>query len=99
MALKTVPRFDRYIFIEQRGERVQELAGLRDAFPHLAKDIIIGQDEANGAIQELCRKDWSGRRAVLFLDPYGMQVEWATIEAGRGTRAIDCGCFSRSASE
>jgi three-Cys-motif partner protein len=26
---------------------------------------------------------------VLFLDPYGMQVEWSTIEAIAGTKAID----------
>ena len=26
---------------------------------------------------------------MLFLDPYGMQVEWKTIEAIAGTRAID----------
>lgn len=33
--------------------------------------------------------NWRGRRAVLFLDPYGMQVEWQTIEAIAGTKAID----------
>jgi three-Cys-motif partner protein len=26
---------------------------------------------------------------VLFLDPYGLQVEWATLEAVAATRAID----------
>ena len=26
---------------------------------------------------------------MLFLDPYGMQVEWKTIEAVAGTKAID----------
>ncbi|MEW6074198.1 MAG: hypothetical protein AB1726_16580 [Planctomycetota bacterium] len=29
------------------------------------------------------------RRKVLFLDPYGMQVEWVTIEAVAQTKAID----------
>ena len=29
------------------------------------------------------------RRAVLFLDPYGMQVDWVTIEAVARTKAID----------
>lgn len=32
---------------------------------------------------------WKSRRAVLFLDPYGMQVEWKTIEAIASTKAID----------
>ena len=33
--------------------------------------------------------DWRSHRAVLFLDPYGMQVEWKTIEAIAATKAID----------
>ena len=37
----------------------------------------------------MCEKDWSGHRAVLFLDPYGMEVEWKTIEAIAATKAID----------
>jgi three-Cys-motif partner protein len=40
-------------------------------------------------VQKLCDKDWTSRRAVLFLDPYGMQVEWRTIEAIAATKAID----------
>jgi three-Cys-motif partner protein len=89
MALKTAPRFHRYIVVERHAARAHELARLGDEFPHLAANISVGRDEANRAIQALRRKDWSQRRAVLFLDPYGMQVEWATIEAIAGTRAID----------
>jgi len=35
------------------------------------------------------RSNWLDHRAVLFLDPYGMQVEWETLEAVAATRAID----------
>jgi hypothetical protein len=38
---------------------------------------------------EHCDGDWSPRRAVIFLDPYGMQVEWSTIEMISNTHAID----------
>jgi len=55
----------------------------------VATDIKIHQGDANHVIQELCRKDWSRHRAVLFLDPYGMQVEWATVERIASTKAID----------
>ena len=89
IALKTEPRFDRYIFVERHRERARELTGLRSEFAHLANDIVVVRNDANAAIQDLCRKDWSKRRAVLFLDPYGMQVEWKTIEAIAGTKAID----------
>ena len=89
MALKTQPRFDRYIFIERSPKRCQELEGLKAEFPDVARDIKIKQGEANEQIRMLCKKDWSSRRAVLFLDPYGMQVEWETIEAIAATKAID----------
>lgn len=89
LALKTEPRFDRYVFIERSAERCAQLESLRADFPHLANDIQIRQGDANHEIQELCRKDWRSRRAVLFLDPYGMQVEWKTIEAIAETKSID----------
>jgi three-Cys-motif partner protein len=34
-------------------------------------------------------RDWQKERAVVFLDPYGMQVEWSTIEALAPTKGID----------
>lgn len=89
LALKTEPRFDRYVFIERSAERCAQLEALKTEFPHLAKDIQIRHGDANTEIQELCKKDWRSHRAVLFLDPYGMQVEWKTIEAIAATGAID----------
>ena len=89
LALKVEPRFDRYIFIERDAERCRELQALKAEFPDLASDIRVEQGEANAEIQKLCAKDWSSHRAVLFLDPYGMQVEWQTIEAIAKTKAID----------
>ncbi len=89
LALKVEPRFDQYIFIERASERCRQLEGLKTDFPDLATSIRIEQGDANAEIQKLCAKDWSGNRAVLFLDPYGMQVEWQTIEAIAKTNAID----------
>ncbi len=89
IALKVEPRFDRYIFIERDSNHCEQLEGLRQEFPHLAKDIKIRQGDANVVIQDLCSKDWTTRRAVLFLDPYGMQVEWRTIQQVAETGAID----------
>jgi three-Cys-motif partner protein len=88
-ALRTVPRFDSYVFIERSPARCKQLEELKSQFPHLADDIQIRKGEANLEIRRLCRKDWASRRAVLFLDPYGMQVEWETIDAIAKTKAID----------
>jgi len=88
-ALEVPLPFDRYLFVERNLERCQELEGLRDAFPKLWNRIQVIQGEANTVLQDLCDKNWVGHRAVLFLDPYGMQVDWATIEAVAKTGAID----------
>ncbi len=83
------PPFDDYTFIEKSKIKHRALLGIKEEFPHLAANIEIIQDDANSAIKNLCSEDWSARRAVLFLDPYGMQVEWSTIEAIAKTAAID----------
>jgi len=89
LALQTAPRFDKYIFIEQSKERCQQLEEMKNEFPSLAADIEIRRGDANEQIQNICSKGWGLNRAVLFLDPYGMQVEWATLEAVAHTKAID----------
>ena len=88
-ALRVKPRFDKYIFIERSTERCTQLEALKTEFAELASDIEIHQGDANDEIRALCAKDWTAHRAVLFLDPYGMQVEWQTIEAVANTKAID----------
>lgn len=89
LALQTAPRFDTYIFIERNARRCESLEALKMEFPHLSSDIRVENAEANTVLREICRKDWTRHRAVVFLDPYGMQVEWETIAAIAGTKAID----------
>lgn len=88
-ALEVDPPFHKYVFIERKLGHVAELEALKAAYPALASRIEIKRGDANHEVRALCAKQWSSRRAVLFLDPYGMQVEWATIEAIAKTRAID----------
>ena len=88
-ALKVRPRFDSYIFIEQNANRCAALEGIKQDFPEMASDISIRRGDANTEIRDMCSTNWKSHRAVLFLDPYGMQVEWETIEAIAQTEAID----------
>lgn len=90
IALEVDPPFDRYVFIEKRARRVKELETLRTDFPTKATAIQIERADANDFLKDWCQKtDWRKHRAVVFLDPYGMQVEWATLEAIAKTQAID----------
>jgi three-Cys-motif partner protein len=90
IALQLQPRLNKYIFIEKDENRFIELQKLYAEFRHLQDDIILVQDDSNLYLQDLCRnRNWGKHRAVLFLDPFGMQVEWNTIDAIAGTKAID----------
>lgn len=90
IALEVDPSFDRFVFIERDADRVRELEALRDHFPNKAEGIRVEQGDANALLKQWCQEtDWSRHRAVVFLDPYGMQVDWQTLEALAGTQAID----------
>lgn len=88
-ALEIRPSFDRYIFIEKNKKHFAELENLKTEFPLLADKIKPVNADANDYIINLCQKNWTKNRAVMFLDPYGMQVNWETIKAIASTQAID----------
>jgi three-Cys-motif partner protein len=90
IALQVEPRFHKYIFIEKSRKKARELEKLRGEFPDKADDIIIKKAEANVCLRELClNRSWAERRAVLFIDPFGMQLSWETVAAVGQTKAID----------
>lgn len=90
IALKVMPAFDRFVFIEYDDVKVRELEKLKTEFPTRASAIDVRAGDANRTIRDLCRTwDKQGTRGVLFLDPFGMQAEWATIEAIAATGCID----------
>lgn len=89
IALEIQPPFHKYIFFEKKKKHIVELHLLKQRFPNLADRIFIERGDANEKIMELCNQSWRHKRAVLFLDPFGMQVEWKTLEAIARTQAID----------
>lgn len=91
IALSLADKFHRYVFLDNKASHVQALRALvkRD-FPELDDRCQIERAEANDWLKRWCiEQDWHGWRAVAFLDPYGMSVEWATLEAIAATKAID----------
>lgn len=89
IALEVEPRFNKYIFIEKDEEKARELERLKEEFTEQANDILIINQDANQYLAQLCSGNWSKRRAVLFLDPFAMNVGWETITAIARTKAID----------
>ena len=90
IALSIDHPFGKYLFIEQSAGKARELHSLKQEFPDRADRIQIEQADANTyLLQWIKQTDWRNTRAVVFLDPYGMQVEWRLLEAIAATRAID----------
>jgi three-Cys-motif partner protein len=87
IALKVEPPFHKFTFIEQNKNKFDELCKLKDRHPE--RKILPLRGDANEHIQAICRESWDYRRAVLFLDPFGMQVPWDTIKLIASTQAID----------
>jgi three-Cys-motif partner protein len=87
-ALRADPPFHKFVFIELNAKKLAALKSLQAEHP--GNDIEIIHDDANTALKVLCGKyDWRNTRAVLFLDPYGMHVDWTTLQAIAQTGAID----------
>nr|MBA3634173.1 three-Cys-motif partner protein TcmP [Acidobacteriota bacterium] len=70
-------------------KRISELNNLKSDYPNLADKIFPISADANDYLRNFCQGDWRFKRAIVFLDPYGMQVKWNTIEAIAKTQAID----------
>ncbi|MGH6870482.1 MAG: three-Cys-motif partner protein TcmP [Rhizomicrobium sp.] len=77
------------MFVDCKRANVRELESLKVEYPEIADRIEVRYSDANEELRKFC-SDWPrNRRAVVFLDPFGNQVEWSTIEAVAATRAID----------
>ncbi|MFB0491259.1 three-Cys-motif partner protein [Methylobacterium sp. OAE515] len=92
-ALAIVPPFHDFVFIEKSRVRREALEQVRAE--HADKRIEIVPGDANAALCELVRLPRWRRgtagpvRGVVFLDPYSLQVDWATLEALAATQALD----------
>lgn len=91
IALRLDDPFDNYLFIEKSKARVSELKQVvvTEFAPRHAR-CSFQHGDANALLRQWCaERDWKKDRAVVFLDPYGMQVEWRTIEALGATKGVD----------
>ncbi len=89
-SLKIRIPFDRFYFCEGKLSNVGELERLKDEFPHLAEKMNIFHGDANEQISKYCKNEIKRNdRTVFFLDPYGNQVRWSTIEEIASTEGSD----------
>ena len=84
--------FTHYVFLERSPGRVAELENLKIEYSS-SRSIFIRHTDCTKYLKDRVaanpRIDWSKNRAIVFLDPFGMQVGWDTIEALAATKAIE----------
>jgi three-Cys-motif partner protein len=89
-ALQIKHPFDKYIFIEKQKLKAEELKKLQLEYPALAERQQVINEDANTALLRICAEfNPQLQRAVVFLDPFGNQVEWKTLTALANTKAVD----------
>lgn len=78
IALACEPPFHRLVFIEAKRRHAGALRSLKADHPH--RDITVIPGDANDELpQALAQLDRRTDRAVTFIDPYGMEVDWNTL--------------------
>jgi three-Cys-motif partner protein len=91
VALSIEHPFTRYVFVELNPARAERLRALQAKFPD--RTIHVRETDCNEYIREKLvnrsKNFWSTRRAVVFLDPFGMQVPWETVEGLASTGAVE----------
>jgi three-Cys-motif partner protein len=88
-ALQCDPPFDYCWFIERSPQRVEKLESLRSQFPN--REIIIRLGDCNQILREEIIPQITRQRqhGLVFLDPYGLQVEWETVVALAKAKTFD----------
>jgi three-Cys-motif partner protein len=87
----SVKSFDRFILIDANLSSCAELrAHVESEFPEEIDNVSIECKDANIALAEyLSSVRWPKTRALVFLDPYGLEVGWKTIIRLATTKACD----------
>lgn len=88
IAIQTEPPFHKLVFIDQKKKHVEALREL--AKEHLDREIDCRHGDCNQILPDVLRAiNWRNHRAVLFLDPYGMNVDWTTLGEISSFKGID----------
>lgn len=74
--------FDYYYFIDKDKENITSLELIADNTEHIARNrIIIREDDCNAQLIKLASALSEKKLAALiFLDPFGMQIRWDSIQ-------------------
>jgi three-Cys-motif partner protein len=82
--------FDWYYFIDTSSEYIAKLEKLKSTVTHIKTEkIIIRESNCNVQLKNLANALTANKNlaALVFLDPFGMQVQWDSIKQLKDTRS------------
>lgn len=86
-ALEVKPGFHEYHFNDLNPDHIDALREVAGRFAD--KKITLYQQDANVFVPQFCETLRSNDRAVLLLDPYSTQLNWATLSHVANSRKVD----------
>lgn len=89
-ALQTEPQFDGYWFIDVSPQRIRRIELLREEYPGRIIETRLGNCNevlCNDIIPRVLQSPT--QRTFVFLDPYGLQVDWETVKKLANTKTCD----------
>jgi len=88
--LEIEPRFDHMWLIDRNAARAARLGKtMREQGAEADRFTIASGHDANNYIRQLVAGFRSDDRALVFLDPYGLQVEWDTVAQLASSHKVD----------
>lgn len=79
--------FTRYVFIEKTKWRIKKIKFLEKEFNNLK--ILTKHGDCNKILSEFLPQIAKNERALLFLDPFGMNLDWKTIQKAGEMKNIE----------
>lgn len=89
-ALETEPPFSRYYFIEKDQARFKKATELGTEYQH--RNVVAIHGDCNEILRGRIIPELAAdgrQRALVFLDPYGLNVNWVTVQSLAETRQCD----------
>lgn len=80
--------FDYYYFIDTKSRNIEKINSLKDTITHIDPErIIVRKGDCNQQIPKLAEALRTRKYvALIFIDPFGMQIEWESINSLKETR-------------
>ncbi|MEA5512094.1 three-Cys-motif partner protein TcmP [Crocosphaera sp. UHCC 0190] len=88
-ALRTEPKFGGYWFIDVSSKRIERIQRLKEDFPDCNIEVYQGNCNEILGDQLIPKFNSSSKRAFIFLDPYGLSIDWETIKKLANTKKCD----------